>query len=255
MASSPKIHDPAAEALQAIEEALNLRAGFDDPIGNASAEAVRDPGKSGAESGRSEPTTDHRRRGGAAPRAAFHERRTSLRPAASSRSGFGSAGAGAGQPDRARRVSRQRRPALGRRDPARLSGPLEPHTDNRRGALLDSLDCADGRLPRDQPGAAFRWFERRDPANGRALLPHHRGPRCILLRHRNDDEAWAGNAGDLPLHDRSRDAPRRTRDHRHGTDGDAVAGDPARGSLDGRRHRTRAGAGWRTRNPRAVGSL
>ena len=68
MASSPKIHDPAAEALQAIEEALNLRAGFDDPIGNAGAEPVRDPGKSGAESGRSEPTTDYRRRGGAAPR-------------------------------------------------------------------------------------------------------------------------------------------------------------------------------------------
>ena len=67
MASSPKIHDPAAEALQAIEEALNLRAELDDPFatGDASAE---DQVKRDAPGARSDAPADYRRKSGAAPR-------------------------------------------------------------------------------------------------------------------------------------------------------------------------------------------
>ncbi len=69
MASSPKIHDPAAEALQAIEEALNLRAGLGDPfaIEGAGAEPARDLDKVYVPGDHSGPT-DYRRKTGGAPR-------------------------------------------------------------------------------------------------------------------------------------------------------------------------------------------
>ena len=67
MASSPKIHDPAAEALQAIEEALNLRAELDDPFANGDASA-EDQMKRDVPGARSDAPADYRRKSGAAAR-------------------------------------------------------------------------------------------------------------------------------------------------------------------------------------------